>query len=328
MQPNLNVQWQDFSIHLKGTLHEMLKTEEFTDVTLVCDDQKEFKAHKVILSACSSVFRKMLQGRSNPNSIIFLKGVTHMNLDLILQFIYNGETALPQTNLETFLDVARSLHIKELSDVGMNSQTIELDGVPVTKEYTGKDNNPVDVKEGLVKEEEEPNNQLDKTVEETLDVTPSPLAKYFCDVCNYPFFKKAILAKHAKDVHGKPSIYACKRDDCSYVSTERSTLKHHLESHLSSKPSMTEKEESKMAESKVVKFEQKMIKSEQKKMFACFLCMYKTEDKNDLAKHTLAEHQKDFPCPLPASLPSNSNSSNANPSTDNSPSAETPKSSN
>jgi len=80
---------------------------------------------------------------------------------------------------------------------------------------------------------------------------------------------------------------------------------------------------------KVLKsFEQKMIKSEQKKMFACFLCMYKTEDKNDLAKHTLAEHQKDFPCPLPASLPSNSNSSNANPSTDNSPSAETPKSSN
>ena len=35
---------------------------------------------------------------------------------------------------------------------------------------------------GIVKEEEEPNNQLDKTVEETLDVTPSPLAKYFCDV--------------------------------------------------------------------------------------------------------------------------------------------------
>ena len=103
MQPNLNVQWQDFSIHLKGTLHEMLKTEEFTDVTLVCDDQKEFKAHKVILSACSSIFRKMLQGRSNPNSIIFLKGVTHMNLVLIPINVRN-RTSIEKLNSSPNMD--------------------------------------------------------------------------------------------------------------------------------------------------------------------------------------------------------------------------------
>ena len=38
-------------------LHEMMKSNELTDVTLVCDDKKQFKAHKIVLSACSTVFK-------------------------------------------------------------------------------------------------------------------------------------------------------------------------------------------------------------------------------------------------------------------------------
>merc|ERR1712243_217374 len=310
--PTLNVQWQDFSVHLKGTLHDMLKTEEFTDVTLVCEDQRELQAHKVILSACSSVFRRMLQGRNNPNSIIFLKGISHLNLELILQFIYNGETAFPQTNLETFLDVARSLNIKELSDVGVNNSHSIDQGV--TRDFVGNEENPLDFNKRLVKEEE-PVNDFKTTAKEALNVTHSQSPQYFCDVCNYPFVKKGSLAKHAKDVHGKPSIYACKKSQCTYVSTERSTLKSHLDSHESqnnSKTTEVERREVKSAESNNVKAEQKTTKAETKKMFACFLCMYKTEDKNDLRNHSLAEHRNDFPIPLPASLPSNDNLSNEN----------------
>ena len=314
MQQNLNVQWHDFSFHLKGTLHDMLKTGDFTDVTLVCDDQRELQAHKVILSACSSVFRQMLHGRSNPNPIVFLKGVSHVNLDLILQFIYNGETAFPQTNLETFLDTARSLNIKELSDIGVNDQMIEVDG---SKELTG--DNCVDVKENLVKEE--PSFDTDAAVMDSNIVTHPPSLKYFCDVCNYPYVKKGSLAKHAKDVHGKQAIYACKRDKCNYVSTERSSLKEHLNSHkkqFTSKITKTEMKQSKKAANNVEQLEQKMTKVNHKKLFACFLCMYKSEDKNDLTNHTLAEHRKDleskvrkdFPIPSPSSTPTSNFSSN------------------
>ena len=319
MQQNLNVQWQDFSVHLKGTLHDMLNTGEFTDVTLVCDDLTELRAHKVILSACSSIFRRMLQGRNNPNSIIFLKGISHINLELILQFIYNGETAFPQANLETFLDVARSLNIKELSDIGVNSQTIEPDGIPLTKEFFGNKDN---FNDDSVKEEN-PNNFIGANTS-LLNVTHP--AQYYCDVCTNPFFKKADLAKHAKDVHGKPSIYACKKNNCNYVSTERSTLKSHIDSHENkavSKTTKIERKEDKKAESTVVKAEHKAPK----KMFACFLCMYKCDTKVELRNHSLAEHKNDFPIPLPASLPTNEKPSNDSSLSDNNTSAETQESS-
>ena len=50
-----NLNWHAYSDHLRVMLHEMMKSNELTDVTLVCDDKRQFKAHKIILSACSSV---------------------------------------------------------------------------------------------------------------------------------------------------------------------------------------------------------------------------------------------------------------------------------
>ena len=48
-----NMNWQTFTDHLKELLHEMMLSKELTDVTLICDDKKQLKAHKIILSACS-----------------------------------------------------------------------------------------------------------------------------------------------------------------------------------------------------------------------------------------------------------------------------------
>ena len=42
-----NINWHTYSDHLKEMLHEMMKSNELADVTLVCDDKKQFKAHKL-----------------------------------------------------------------------------------------------------------------------------------------------------------------------------------------------------------------------------------------------------------------------------------------
>ena len=39
----------------------MIKNKDFADVTLVTDDEKNFKAHRIILSAYSSVLKNILQ---------------------------------------------------------------------------------------------------------------------------------------------------------------------------------------------------------------------------------------------------------------------------
>ena len=58
-QEKYNLHWHTYSDHLREMFHEMMKSDELTDVTLVCDDKKQFKAHKIVLSACSSVFKSI-----------------------------------------------------------------------------------------------------------------------------------------------------------------------------------------------------------------------------------------------------------------------------
>ena len=70
-----NINWHTYSDHLKEMLHEMMKSNELEVVTLVCDDKKQFKAHKIVLSACSSVFRRIIKDLPKNVSVINLRGI-------------------------------------------------------------------------------------------------------------------------------------------------------------------------------------------------------------------------------------------------------------
>ena len=111
---NLKTSWITFSDHLRKTLHDLKNSNEFTDVTLVCDDKRHFKAHKVILSAYSSVFKSILNDLPQTNSAIFLSGVNHQVMESILEFVYLGETTFDQSRMNEFLSVSTNLKIKNI----------------------------------------------------------------------------------------------------------------------------------------------------------------------------------------------------------------------
>ena len=82
-QEKYNLSWQSFSEHLLEMLHHLMtsKSNEFTDVTIVFEDKQHFKAHKVILSASSQVFKSIVTGAVNP--LIYLPGVSNYIVVLI-----------------------------------------------------------------------------------------------------------------------------------------------------------------------------------------------------------------------------------------------------
>ena len=87
-------------------LHEMMKSNDFTDVTLVCDDKRQFKAHKIVLSACSSVFKSIINDLPHNNSVIYLRGIQHEEMESILEFMYLGVATFYQERMNEFLNVA------------------------------------------------------------------------------------------------------------------------------------------------------------------------------------------------------------------------------
>ena len=92
-----------------------MTSPDFTDVTFVCEDKKLIRAHKNILNECSPALKEIFQIERSMNSIIYLKGIKHSDMELILHFIYLGEATFNEERLNDFLSVAKSLEIKGLS---------------------------------------------------------------------------------------------------------------------------------------------------------------------------------------------------------------------
>ena len=88
----------------------------FNDVTLVSDDYKQFPAHKVILSAGSTVLRKLLLiNSSSQNPVLYLKGMRNEELRTVLQFLYLGEARIPEDRVNDFMKAAQDLELKDFS---------------------------------------------------------------------------------------------------------------------------------------------------------------------------------------------------------------------
>jgi hypothetical protein len=120
MEEQFCLKWNDFETNFQSSFQELRKNEAFLDVTLACED-KEFQAHRVILSSCSSFFRSILQANKHQHPWFYLKGIKHEELSSLLDFIYNGEVNISQAALNNFLKVAEDLSVKGLTQTATNS---------------------------------------------------------------------------------------------------------------------------------------------------------------------------------------------------------------
>ena len=65
---------------------------EFADVTLVTDDKQQIRAHRNILSACSPVFKNILQlDGNNTYPVIYLRGIQYSEMESIMKFIWEKQ---------------------------------------------------------------------------------------------------------------------------------------------------------------------------------------------------------------------------------------------
>jgi len=108
------LRWNDFEKNLSEGLRGFRKANNFCDVTLACEDM-QLQAHKVILSASSDFFKKILTSNTHQHPLLYLKGVRISDLEAIISYIYHGETNVALGELDTFLEVATELKIKGLT---------------------------------------------------------------------------------------------------------------------------------------------------------------------------------------------------------------------
>ena len=109
-----SLKWNDFQTTVSNSFRLLKQEKDFFDVTLVTDDQKQIQSHKVVLSACSSFFKPILQNNIHSHPLIYLSGINSINLQFIIDYVYEGEVQLFQEQLDSFLEAAQKLQIAGL----------------------------------------------------------------------------------------------------------------------------------------------------------------------------------------------------------------------
>jgi len=122
------LRWNSYETNILSTFEGLLDSEALSDVTLFCEGES-FKAHRLVLAACSSHFSKLFSNSSlNGQLIVILDGTRHQDLQILLQFMYRGVAYLHQDRIESVLRTAEVLQVKGLSDGGVDGVGVRNNG--------------------------------------------------------------------------------------------------------------------------------------------------------------------------------------------------------
>ncbi|XP_015186627.1 PREDICTED: protein tramtrack, alpha isoform [Polistes dominula] len=115
-QQQFCLKWNSFGTNLATAFSNLFQSDRLADVTLFCEGVT-FKAHKLILAACSKHFQELFEGTPPfpAGLIVILNGTSADNMRSLLEFMYRGEVHVSQDSLSSFLKAAECLQVKGLS---------------------------------------------------------------------------------------------------------------------------------------------------------------------------------------------------------------------
>ncbi|XP_066992306.1 uncharacterized protein [Anabrus simplex] len=147
------LRWNNHQSNLLGVFSQLLQDESLVDVTLACAEGHSIRAHKVVLSACSSYFQTLFVDHPNRHPIVILKDVRFAELRTLVEFMYKGEVNVEYCQLSALLKTAESLKVKGLAEMtNLNSSrddrgdgqkqkhgaTVSASDTPMTPELVAK----------------------------------------------------------------------------------------------------------------------------------------------------------------------------------------------
>jgi hypothetical protein len=224
-----NLSWNEFENCASNSFKELLKEQEFADITLVSNDDIQLKAHKVILSSCSPVFKNLLLRNPHSHPLIYLSEINQNTLRALVQFMYTGQVEVEQMCLDEFLNMAQKFRIRGLEK---NSNELEntlkpkvAQPAPIKRIHHEIDDRYMVSVNGI--KEESSFGIVDTVDYEYEPKTSYSLAGEFaCDLCSFIGKYNMALWRHKKRSH--EAAYSCSQ--CTFEGSEKYTLIRHRRS--------------------------------------------------------------------------------------------------
>ena len=204
MSEKLVLQWNEFKEHVTSAFGILRDDNDFADVTLACEDGKQFEAHKVILASSSLFFQNLLRrNKHHAHPLIFMRGMKSDDLVAIIDFLYCGKANVYEENLDSFLATAEELQLEGLmgkrKDKELHDTSNKIEA-PVHKDVS---NIP---KLFATNHNQEAITKHDKT-EESMKLTSHDLSKDFQEL-DKQIISLVVKTSRKKNIHHQP-FYKC-----------------------------------------------------------------------------------------------------------------------
>ena len=226
MADKFSLKWNDFQTNVSRTFSLLRREEEFFDVSLVSADQKTVSAHKLVLSACSPYFKHILTNNKHSHPLLCLDGVTSIELENVLDYIYRGEVQISQVQLDRFLEVAQRLELdgltQEKSDGGGEQSSIVIEKPSNTSNF---------VEEELVGEKTPKQEKIENSPAPVQERKPRKSTTYFAKAEHFSNSEEIDKKLNEYVVREADGNFSCGFCGKSGVKTKQN-LVYHLETHI------------------------------------------------------------------------------------------------
>ncbi|XP_076657224.1 uncharacterized protein LOC143361586 isoform X5 [Halictus rubicundus] len=129
-----SLRWNNYLKHITCAFDTLRTEEDLVDVTLSCEG-KRIRAHKMLLSACSTYFRDLFKENPCQHPVIIFRNVKFDDLAALVDFMYQGEVNVVQEQLASFLTTAELLAVQGLTDgTGKDNDSLVEDEMEIPNE--------------------------------------------------------------------------------------------------------------------------------------------------------------------------------------------------
>ena len=259
-----SLKWKNFKENIISNFLSLRNDTDFNDVTLVCEENNQVEAHKVILAASSSFFKNILKRNKHSHPLIYMKGMQYEDLLALLEFMYQGETHIYHENIDSFLRIAEDLGLNGLAGetnyykeeyrpdlsppfktsrkkVARKSKIYDTPQQPVLdiniqpqepSFITSSQNKDFIPNETFSLAEENTDAIKIETTENFMETVSSMIIKtnetWTCNLCGKVSNDRSNLRKHVETIHTQGLTFSCK--SCDKLFRSRKRVYHHMAS--------------------------------------------------------------------------------------------------